>query len=407
MKKLTTLTLATTLAAATLSAQAQIALDGVISANEIGTGAGQYQSLGKFTTSHTPTPGGPTGFGNAGLLQMYGANSASKLYISLAGTIEASNNNFQLYMDLPNVTGVPVGTGLPSIAGSSTVFGTFAGGSIGGTKLDLEADVAIATTGKGDVYAAIYKSATSGVAAALAVGTKVDGTSSTVPATATTGDYALFAGTRLAYKTLTDASGKSLGLSDNPGNANGGGAGSYALEYEFDRTALGLPSGASIVKVFAAYVSGDAYWSSDIIPETTGGTQGTGNTKVTTGGLNNIGFSPDFTNTTLFPGLQAATLSVVVLSSRQADDAVVAMSVFPNPSRGESTVSYQVKGAAQPVSVRVTDLLGRDVQTLLDAPQSAGIHQLRVPMNHLAAGVYLVKVRVADKVATRRLAVTQ
>ncbi len=401
MKKLTTLALATTLAAAALSAQAQITLDGVITAAEIGTGANKYQSLGKFTTSHTPVPKGPTGFGNDGLLQMYGANSASKLYIGIAGTIEASNNNFQLYMDLPNKTGVPVGTGLPSIAGSSTVFGTFAGGSIGGTKLDLEADAAIATTGKGNVYAAIYKSATNGVAAALAVGTKVDGTSSTVPATATTGDYALFAGTRLAYK----ASATGL-LSDNPGSANGGGAGSYALEYEFDRAALGLPSGASIVKVFAAYVSGDAYWSSDIIPETTGGTQTTGTSTVTTGGLNNIGFSPDFTNTTLFPGLQAASLNVVVLSSRQADDAVVAMSVFPNPSRGESTVAYQVKGVAQPVSVRVTDLLGRNVQTLVDAQQSAGIHQLRVPMNSLAVGVYLVKVQVADKIATRRLAVT-
>ncbi len=394
MKKLTTLALATTLAAATLSVQAQIALDGVISANEIGTGGGKYQSLGAFTTPHNATSG-PTGFGNAGLLRMYGANSATKLYIGIAGTIEAGGkNNFQLYMDLPNKSGVPVGTGLPSIAGATTSFGTFAGGSIGGTKLELEADAAIAVTGQADVQAAIYTSATTAVAKSLGGGAPipVDGTPSTLPATATTGDYALFANTRVAYK------GSATGISDNPGNLNGGGAGSYALEYEFDRTALGLPSGASIVKVFAAYVSGDAYWSSDFIPETAGNGKDSG-------GLNNIGFSPDFTDQTRFPGTQSATLSVVVLSSRQADDAVVAMSVFPNPSRGESTVSYQVKGAAQPVSVRVTDLLGRDVQTLLDAPQSAGIHQLRVPMSNLAVGVYLVKVQVADKIATRRLAV--
>ena len=396
MKKIATLVLASTFATAALSASAQITLDGIISTAEIGTAGGKYMSLGKFTTSHTPTAGGPTGFGNAGLLQMYGANSATKLYVGIAGTIEASGNNFQLYMDLPNKTGVPVGTGLPSIAGSSTVFGTFTGGGIGGTKLDLEADAAIATTGQGDVQAAIY-TATTGQAKSLGGGAAItmDGTPN--PLYDATGAYALFANTRVAYKQST------TGLSGNPGVANGGGAGSYALEYEFDRTALGLPSGASIVRLFVAYVSGDAYWSSDIIPETTGGTQGT----VTTGGLHNIGYSPDFTNTTLFPGLQAAPINLVVLSNRQADDAVVAMSVFPNPAEGSSTVSYQVQEATQDVSVRVVDLLGRDVQTLLAAKQSPGFHNLNVPIGGLAAGSYLVRVQVGDKVATRRLAVTR
>lgn len=394
MPKISTLALAATLAATTLSAQAQVTLDGTITAAEIGTTAGKYQSLGKFTTSHTPVTGGPTGFGNAGLLQLYGANSATKLYIGIAGTIETGGNNFQLYMDLPNKTGVPVGTGLPSIAGASTVFGTFSGGSIGGTKLDLEADAAIATTGQGDVQAAIYKSATSAVAKSLGGGAAIllDGTPN--PVYDATGDYALFANTRVAYKQ------SATGLSGNPGNDNGGGAGSYALEYEFDRTALGLPSGASIVKVFTAYVSGDAYWSSDFIPETVGNGKDSG-------GLYNIGFSPDFTDQTRFPGTQAASVNLVVLSTRQADEAVVAMSVFPNPAAGSATVAYQVQGAAQDVSVRVLDLLGRNVRTLLSAKQTLGFHDLSVPTDNLAAGTYLVRVQVGDKVATRQLAVTR
>ncbi|RYY17829.1 MAG: T9SS type A sorting domain-containing protein [Cytophagaceae bacterium] len=396
MNKITTLALATTLATAALSAQAQITLDGVITAAEIGTGGNKYQSLGAFSTAHNPATG-PMGFGNAGLLRLYGANSTTKLYIGIAGSIEVgSKNNFQLYMDLPNKTGVPVGTGLPTIASSATAFGTFPAGTIGGTKLDLEADAAIAVNGQADVMGAVYTSATTAVAKSLGGGATIltDGTPNQVYGT--TGDYALFANTRLAYKaSLT-------GISANPGNTNSGGAGSYALEYEFDRTALGLPAGASIVRVFAAYVSGDAYWSSDIIPQTTGGTQGT----TTTGGLNNIGFSPDFTNTTLFPGLQAAAVNVVVLSSRQADETAVAMSVFPNPSEGASTITYQVQGAAEAVAVRVTDLLGREVRTLLDATQTAGFHDLSVATGDLSRGTYLVQVQVGDKVATRRLAVT-
>lgn len=388
MKKITTLALATTLAGATLSAQAQITLDGIINANEIGATGGKYTSLGAFTPLHVAGDG----FGLAGLLRMYGANSSTKLYIGLAGTIETGGNNFQLYMDLPNRTGVPVGTGLPSIAGATTVFGTFTAGSIGGTKLELEADAAIATTGNMDVQAAIY-TATTGVAKSLGDGISTaatkDGVPSTLPASQTTGAYSLFAGTRVAYLAPTTPT---IDITSNPGNANGGGAGSYALEYEFNRTSLGLPSGASIVRVMAAYVSGDAYWSSDVIPEVTGN------------GNHNLGFNPDFT---ALPGTQAATVNVVVLSSRQADDAVVAMSVFPNPAQDESTISYQVQGGTQPVAVRVTDLLGREVRTLLDAKQSAGFHELKVGMNDLSAGIYLVKVRVGDKVATRRLEVTR
>ena len=137
MSRITTLALATILAVTSLSAQAQITLDGIITAAEIGSGGSKYQSLGAFSTPHNATSG-PTGFGNAGLLRLYGANSSTKLYIGIAGTIEAGGkNNFQLYLDLPNKSGVPVGTGLPSIASSTTAFGTFPAGSIGGTKLDL------------------------------------------------------------------------------------------------------------------------------------------------------------------------------------------------------------------------------------------------------------------------------
>ncbi|GAB3587837.1 T9SS type A sorting domain-containing protein [Hymenobacter daeguensis] len=388
MKKTLTLALITTLAGGALSARAQITLDGVVNASEIGATGGRYASLGAFTTPHV----GNAGFGNAGLLRMYGANSATKLYIALAGTIEQGGNNFQLYMDLPNRTGVPVGTGLPAIAGASTVFGTFAGGGIGGTKLELEADAAIATTGNMDVQAAIY-TATTGVAKSLGDGLSATATNngqpSTIPPASTTGVYSLFAGTRVAYLAPTTPT---TDITSNPGSANGGGAGSYALEYEFNRASLGLPSGASIVRVMAAYVSGDAYWSSDVIPEIPGN------------GNNNLGFSPDFTT---LGGTQAAALNVVVLSARQADDAVVAMSVFPNPAQGESTVSYQVPGGTQAVAVRLTDLLGRTVRTLLDARQNAGFHELPISSANLTPGLYLVKVQVGDRVATRRLEVTR
>ena len=79
--------------------------------------AGKYVSLGAFSPAHV----GNAGFGFAGLLRMYGASTNTKLYVALAGSIEPGNNNFQLYLDLPSRSGVPVGTGLPDVAGTATV----------------------------------------------------------------------------------------------------------------------------------------------------------------------------------------------------------------------------------------------------------------------------------------------
>lgn len=178
---------------------------------------------------------------------MYAATSTSRFNVALAGTTQGTGNNFQRYMDLPGRSGVPAGTPLPSIAGATTVFGTFAGGSIGGTKMDMDVDAAIAINGTGDIQAAIYTSATAAVAKSIGGGAAIitDGTLNLIPASETTGAYSLFAGTRVAYVAAPD-------LTSNPGNTNGGGAGSYALEYDFSRTSMGLPSGASIVRLMAS-----------------------------------------------------------------------------------------------------------------------------------------------------------
>ena len=105
MKKTLTLAVAATLATA-LHAHAQITLDGVVDAAEIGTSPGQYTSLGAFTPTHV----NGFSFGVWGLLRMYGATSSSKLYVALAGTTQGTGNNFQLYLDLPGRSGVTAGT---------------------------------------------------------------------------------------------------------------------------------------------------------------------------------------------------------------------------------------------------------------------------------------------------------
>ncbi|MDB5236609.1 MAG: hypothetical protein JWR44_3602 [Hymenobacter sp.] len=401
MKKLFTLAAASVLAAGALSAQAQVTLDGQLTAAEVT--AGNYVLIGKYTN--------PRGFGNAGLLSLYAASTATKMYVFVGGTVEANGNAFQLFMDLPGVAGVPVGTALP--AGSATTsFQNFT------AKLDLAADMALALRSEGPantaymIEAASYTSATVGSSAKLTTtaGTlAADGTVLPLSATTTTGNYARLAGARVAYRV-----GPTAGISGNPGNtatttttgnppvttttypATYGGVGSYGWEIEIDRTAAGL-TGTPLVSLFVLQNSGDGgYASSDFIPQTSA--------PLTTNSGNLATGAFDFT---ALAGRQAATLTLgatgAVLGTKAADAAAVAMTVYPNPASDVANITYNVANRAENVSIELTDLLGRHVQTLANGLHSAGVQTKTVSTATVPAGTYLVRVQVGDKVATSKV----
>lgn len=388
MKKIFTLAAASVLAAGALSAQAQVTVDGQLTAAELTTG--NYALLGKFTN--------PRGFGNAGLLSLYAANTATKMYIFVGGTVESNGNAFQLFLDLPAVPGVPIGTALPVGASGTSFQGMNA-------KLDLAADLALALRSDGaatpanstyKVEGAAYTTATTGSSATLTTtGLMDNGTAMTLPLTTTIGNYARLAGARIAYKV-----GATAGISGNPGNttpntaAAYGGVGSYGWEIEIDRTAAGL-TGTPAVIMFILQNSGDGgYLSSDFIPQTSA--------PLTTNSGNLAG---GFDFTTL-PDRQAVGVTLGasgVLASKSADAAALALGVYPNPAAGVATVAYNVGSRAENVNVVLTDLLGRQVQVLASGLQAAGVQSATVSTASVAAGTYLVRVQVGDKVATSKV----
>jgi hypothetical protein len=322
--------------------------------------------------------------------------------------VEANGNAFQLFLDLPGAAGVPVGTALP--AGSATTsFQNFT------SKLDLAADLALALRSEGPantaylIEGAAYTSATAGSSAKLTTtaGTlAADGTVLTLPATATIGNYARLAGARVAYKV-----GPTAGISGNPGNtattstttppvttypASYGAVGSYGWEIELDRTAAGL-TGTPLVSLFVLQNSGDGgYASSDFIPQTSA--------PLTTNSGNLATGAFDFTT---LPGRQAATLTLgatgAVLGTKAADAAAVALSVYPNPASEVATIAYNVAGRAENVNIVLTDLLGREVQTLANGLKSSGAQTQSVSTASVPAGTYLVRVQVGEKVSTSKV----
>jgi len=391
MKKMFTLAAASVLAAGTLSAQAQVALDGVLTAPELTTG--NYVLLGKFTN--------PRGFGNAGLLSLYAASTSTKLYIFVGGTVEPNGNAFQLFLDFPGAAGVASGTALPN-GTTGTSFQNVA------FKLDMEADAALAL--RSDTAPNYKVEGVTYVGTSGASTTSKNLTSSAVPlvdaaapitlsATNTVGaGFELFNGTRMAYKTTAPT-----GVAANPGNttpntgASYGGVGTEGWEIEIDRASAGIAGGTPNVTMFVVQNGGDGgYASSDFIPQTS--------VPLTTNSGNLASGAFDFTT---LPDRQAATVTLrangAALGTHSAAAAAMGLTVAPNPVAGRATINYTVATGSEQVRIALTDLMGREVRVLENGTKAAGAQTLDLNAANLAAGTYLVKVQQGDRTATRKV----
>ncbi len=367
MKKLVTLAAAGALAATTLSAQAQIVLDGKVDPTEIATTAtsGKYQLVSTYGGTHSVA--------GLGLQTLYVGASATKLYMAVVGAYDQSNGSYPAvltYLNLPNKTGVAAGTKL-------------AGGNAGDSPLqqkptmDFEVDYGLrinfAPVGNANTYIS-YVDYTNGNPTAGAPDTyqgnpNKSGTPTT--ASATTGP---FTGWRVAYLTATS-------VTSNTANAG--------VEYEFDLTSLGLVAGNTI-NLFVAYTNDKGIFTSDTFPPITGQA---------------AALAPD-QDFTAIPGKQFLTYQIGtgVLATKTAA-AVAGLSVYPNPAQGTSTVTYQVADRATNVNIVLTDLVGRTVRTIENGLKPVGTQTASVDASALAAGTYLMRVQVGDNVSTSKVAV--
>ena len=75
---------------------------------------------------------------------------------------------------------------------------------------------------------------------------------------------------------------------------------------------------------------------------------------------------------------------------------------YPNPFNPQTTIDYALPKAGD-VSLVVYDMLGREVDVLLDGPQAAGRHTVRFGANHLPNGTYVYRLVAADKTITRTM----
>jgi hypothetical protein len=75
---------------------------------------------------------------------------------------------------------------------------------------------------------------------------------------------------------------------------------------------------------------------------------------------------------------------------------------YPNPFNPKTTIRYDLPSAGL-VSIKVFDILGREVRTLVNEVQNAGFKSVKFDVNGLASGVYFYRLIAGEFVAARKL----
>jgi hypothetical protein len=75
---------------------------------------------------------------------------------------------------------------------------------------------------------------------------------------------------------------------------------------------------------------------------------------------------------------------------------------YPNPFNPTTTIQFQLPQASQ-VTLKVYNALGREVETLVNGPKQAGLHQVEFDASHLASGVYFYRIKADSFESTKRM----
>lgn len=75
---------------------------------------------------------------------------------------------------------------------------------------------------------------------------------------------------------------------------------------------------------------------------------------------------------------------------------------YPNPFNPTTTISFSLLKSGR-VTLKVYDLLGREVATLINGYESAGAHNTKFDASHLSSGIYLYRIEANGFAATKKM----
>ena len=76
---------------------------------------------------------------------------------------------------------------------------------------------------------------------------------------------------------------------------------------------------------------------------------------------------------------------------------------YPNPFNPNTRINYSLQKAGK-ITIKIYDILGREIETLLNDYQATGIHSIQFTANHgLPSGVYFYKIQAGDFVQVKKM----
>ena len=76
---------------------------------------------------------------------------------------------------------------------------------------------------------------------------------------------------------------------------------------------------------------------------------------------------------------------------------------YPNPFNPTTTISYQLTGAGK-VNLKIYNMLGQEVASLVDEDRTAGYHQEMWDATRCASGVYIYQLVATDDHGAKQIA---
>jgi hypothetical protein len=95
-------------------------------------------------------------------------------------------------------------------------------------------------------------------------------------------------------------------------------------------------------------------------------------------------------------GLMAADEKTIV------PEGISLLQNYPNPFNAQTLIQYNLAGESD-VSLTVFDILGRQVETLIDGYQNAGPHQVIWDAENSPSGIYFYMIKADNSVETKRM----
>ncbi len=75
---------------------------------------------------------------------------------------------------------------------------------------------------------------------------------------------------------------------------------------------------------------------------------------------------------------------------------------FPNPFNPTTTIEYRVPAESK-VTLKIIDVLGREVNTLVDGEVGAGVHRVPFDASKLSSGIYIYQLITNGKLYTKKM----